>query len=84
MREVGGFDQPAIVDAAYPLAVRLAVRAAAAQHAAGTVRLGRLIAPTTGDILRRHFAQADEPSGTVTPAEARERYGRAARPASAS
>lgn len=84
MREVGGFDQPAIVDAAYPLAVRLAVRAAAAQHAAGTVRLGRLIAPTTGDILRRHFAQTDEPAGTVTPAQARELYGHGARPATAS
>ncbi|BDH55557.1 oxygenase MpaB family protein [Tsukamurella sp. PLM1] len=84
MREMGGFDQPGIVDGAYPLAVRLAVRAASAQHAAGTVRLGALVAPMTGEILRRHFTQADEPSGTVTPAEARERYGRAARPATAS
>ncbi|CAM3670988.1 oxygenase MpaB family protein [Tsukamurella ocularis] len=84
MREMGGFDQPGIVDAGYPLAVRLAVRAASAQHAAGTVRLGALVAPMTGGILRRHFAQTDEPAGTVTPAEARERYGRAARPATAS
>ncbi|BDD80844.1 hypothetical protein TPB0596_06070 [Tsukamurella pulmonis] len=84
MRTVGGFDQLRVVDAAYPVAVRLAVRAATAQHAAGTVRLGRLVAPTTGDILRRHFAQRDEPAGTVTPAQARERYGRAARSAPAS
>ena len=54
-----------------------------AYNVGGTV-LGALVAPMTGGILRRHFAQADEPSGTVTPAEARERYGRAARPASAS
>ncbi len=88
MRTMGGFDQPGVVDAAYPLAVRLAVRAASAQHAAGTVRLGGLVAPMTGGILRRHFAQAGagaEPAtGTVTPAQARERYGRTARPASAS
>ncbi|MCS3781265.1 oxygenase MpaB family protein [Tsukamurella ocularis] len=84
MREVGGFDQPGIVDAAYPRAVRLAVRAASAQHAAGTVRLGGLVAPMTGDILRRHFAQAQEPAGTVTPAQARERYGRGAQSATAS
>ncbi|GAA1080982.1 oxygenase MpaB family protein [Tsukamurella strandjordii] len=78
MREVGGFDQPRLVDAAYPQAVRLAVRAASAQHAAGTVRLGAFVAPMTGDILRRHFAQEREPSsGTVTPAQARERYSRA-------
>ncbi|TWS22530.1 DUF2236 domain-containing protein [Tsukamurella sputi] len=84
MREMGGFDQPGLFDAAYPLAVRLAVRAATAQHAAGTVRLGGLVAPTTGGILRRHFAQTDEPAGVVTPAEARERYGRGARSVTAS
>lgn len=84
MREMGGFDQPGIVDAAYPLAVRLAVRAASAQHAAGTVRLGGLVAPMTGGILRRHFAQTEEPTGTVTPAQARERYGRGAHSATAS
>ncbi|WP_019201023.1 oxygenase MpaB family protein [Tsukamurella sp. 1534] len=85
MRTMGGFDQPGIVDSLYPRAVRLAVRAASAQHSAGTVRLSGLIAPMTGDILRRHFAQSAEPaSGTVTPAQAREQYGRAARTAPAS
>lgn len=77
MRTMGGFDQPRLLDAAYPRAVRLAVRAASAQHAAGTVALGRIVAPATGDVLRRHFAQQEEPAtGIVTPAQARARYGR--------
>ncbi|ADG77232.1 ER-bound oxygenase mpaB/mpaB'/Rubber oxygenase catalytic domain-containing protein OS=Tsukamurella paurometabola (strain ATCC 8368 / DSM / CCUG 35730 /CIP 100753 / JCM 10117 / KCTC 9821 / NBRC 16120 / NCIMB 702349/ NCTC 13040) OX=521096 GN=Tpau_0594 PE=4 SV=1 [Tsukamurella paurometabola] len=79
MREMGGFDQPRMADAAYPRVVRLAVRAASARHAAGTVALGTLVAPMTGAILRRHFAQRAEPAaGVVTPAQARERYGRTA------
>ena len=74
MRRVGGFDQPAAVDAAVTPMARVAVRAMSAGDSRLLVSAGRRLVPHTAEVLARHLA-AGEPAlaRTVTPAEARER-----------
>ena len=74
MRRVGGFDQPAAVDAAVTPMARAAVRAMSAGDSRMLVSAGRRLVPHTAEVLARHLS-AGEPAvaGTVTPAEARER-----------
>lgn len=75
MRTTGGFEQPAVIDAAIEPAARSAVRALSSP----TAMLASLdiIAPMTGKVLRQHLR--DEPplrAATITPVQAREMYGR--------
>ncbi|GAA4391916.1 hypothetical protein GCM10023147_21270 [Tsukamurella soli] len=78
MREMGGFEQWGVIDRGYRLPVRATMGAFALRNGQGTAAFTRLLAPHTADILRRHRAQGAEPAGldTVTPAAARQRYGR--------
>ncbi|MBF6211198.1 DUF2236 domain-containing protein [Nocardia puris] len=79
MRVTGGFDHPAFVDKGYRPLVRTAVKALHNESAKLAV-LGNFLGPMTARLYREHLA-ADVPRNpvTVTPAEARTRYGRAAR-----
>ncbi|WP_067702485.1 oxygenase MpaB family protein [Nocardia jejuensis] len=78
MRETGGFDQPKALDVSY----RPAMRAASA--ALGNDRMlhqvaKRFIGPMTGRLLREHLDAAIPANPvTVSPAQARELYGRTA------
>ena len=74
MRRMGGFDQPAAVDAAVTPMARAAVRAMSAGDSWMLVSAARRLVPHTAEVLARHLA-AGEPAvaRTVTPAEARER-----------
>ncbi|RDI67952.1 oxygenase MpaB family protein [Nocardia pseudobrasiliensis] len=79
MREVGGFDQPAIVDAAMRPAVRAAVATLSGDRLKQAV-LRSAIGPMTARLYAEHVeAGVPENPATVTPAQARERYGAAAR-----
>lgn len=78
MRELGGFDQPRVVDAAYRPAVRVAVAAAGAAHSRMLLAGSSMIAPTTGKILRKHLTEGTGTGTVVTPAQARAQYGRRA------
>ncbi|MEU0542345.1 oxygenase MpaB family protein [Nocardia sp. NPDC005978] len=80
MRRTGGFDQPGVVDKAYPPAVRTAMRALANDKLELKVAKN-FIGPMTGRLLGQHLS-AGVPVNpvTVTPAEAKQRYGRAAQP----
>lgn len=74
MRELGGYDQPAAVDLAIRPAMRVAMRAAGFRTA--LTPLFGLIAPETARILGRHLRrEVPAHPGTITPAQARERYG---------
>lgn len=74
MREIGGFDQPALVDLAARPLTRAAVAAAA--NPAVAQRLIRPLAPMTAAVLAAHHASTTpENPVTVTPAQAREHYG---------
>lgn len=70
MRRTGGFDQPAIVDAAVRPAMRVAMRATRSPRAMAMILGSRL--PATAHVLRQHY-QADAPlwRETVTPTQAR-------------
>lgn len=72
MRELGGFDQPAVVDKAVGPLARAAMRAGA--RPAVELAVLKAVAPGTGRVLARHLraAEPDFP-GTVTPAEIRAR-----------
>ncbi|MEU8900758.1 oxygenase MpaB family protein [Nocardia sp. NPDC048505] len=76
MRVTGGFDHPALVDRAYRPAVRAAVKALANESAKQAV-LGNFLGPMTARLYAEHLA-APTPANptTITPAEARTRYGR--------
>ncbi|UFS94191.1 oxygenase MpaB family protein [Nocardia huaxiensis] len=79
MRVTGGFDQPGFLDAAYPPAVRAAM--AVLKNDGRKQKVAKnFIGPMTGRLLKEHMAAGipDNPV-TVTPAEAKRRYGRAAR-----
>jgi uncharacterized protein (DUF2236 family) len=74
MRHVGGFDQPAAVDAAVTPVARALVRAASAGNSRPMLTLARRLVPQTADVLARHL-RAGPPAlrRTVTPTEVRER-----------
>jgi hypothetical protein len=74
MRTLGGFDQPAAVDAATTRIGRAAVRAAA--NPALSDAILRRFAPATAEVLRAHRS-AGQPAlaETITPARAHELYG---------
>ncbi|HJP77307.1 MAG TPA: oxygenase MpaB family protein [Pseudonocardiaceae bacterium] len=77
MRQLGGFDQPAVVDRAVLPLARAAMRAARSPR----VRLAVLskTLPHTRRMLRQHlYGGPPETPETITPAQARARYGNAA------
>lgn len=78
MRETGGFDQPGILDKAYPRAVRLVTAMLKSDRFKVRVAHG-VLGPMTGRLLREHIA-AGVPANpvTVTPQQARALYGRSA------
>ncbi|MGW4241602.1 oxygenase MpaB family protein [Nocardia sp. NPDC004722] len=79
MRETGGFDQPGVLDAAYPPAVRTAM--AALKNDQLKLKVAKhFIGRMTGRLLEEHM-RAGVPTNpvTVTPAQAKELYGRSAR-----
>jgi hypothetical protein len=76
MRELGGFDQPAVLDRAVLPLARAAMRAAQSPRVKLAV-LARTL-PETRRMLRNHvYGGAPENPETITPAQARTRYGRA-------
>ncbi|MGW5571926.1 oxygenase MpaB family protein [Nocardia thailandica] len=81
MRVTGGFDQPGLLDAAQRPVVRAAVAALSDERLKLRV-LGGFLGPMTARLYAEHLA-AGEPADpvVVTPALGRERYGRAAGPA---
>ncbi|GAB4589575.1 oxygenase MpaB family protein [Nocardia sp. IFM 10818] len=80
MRETGGFDQPALLDAAYRPAMRIAMATLKSDRRLALVARNA-IGPMTGRLLREHLdAGIPDNPVTVTPRQARELYGRAARP----
>jgi uncharacterized protein (DUF2236 family) len=75
MRRMGGYDQPAALDAAVAPAARALVRGAAAFNSRGMVAIARRLAPRTADVLAQHLAMpAVAVPHTVTPAQAREQF----------
>jgi hypothetical protein len=73
MRRTGGFDQPAIVDAAVVPAARAFVRGLMLADLRPMVALARRLVPHTAEVLAQHLgAPPPVELGTVTPAEARE------------
>lgn len=75
MRDMGDFDQPALVDKAYRPFVRIASRVASTPSL--EVAALRVLAPATARVLEKHVR--DEPpvlAETITPARARALYGR--------
>ncbi|WP_435591516.1 oxygenase MpaB family protein [Nocardia sp. bgisy118] len=79
MRSTGGFDQPALVDAAYRLPMRAAIKVLGNERAKLAV-LGSFLGPMTARLYREHLAAGvPQHPVTVTPQQARARYGRAAR-----
>lgn len=74
MRELGGFDQSALIDATWKPPTRMAVWASKKPWMAEKVI--RPFSPLTSQVLRAH-REAGEPAESVvlTPAQARERYG---------
>lgn len=75
MRTLGGFDQPAVVDVAYRTATRVALAPLASQPELLSHIVTRGVGPMTGALYRQHL-HADTPAfaGTVTVADAREKY----------
>jgi uncharacterized protein (DUF2236 family) len=73
MRHLGGFDQPAAVDAAIVPAARMAVRAMSLGNSRPMLAVARWLVPHTAEVYAQHLA-AGTPAAprTVTPAEARE------------
>ena len=77
MRELGGFDQPGIVDQAVRPLARAAMRAAASPRVKLAVLSGTL--PHTRQMLKQHlYGGTPERAETITPAQARAAYGKAA------
>lgn len=82
MRVTGGFDHPGIVDRTYRIPMRIAVKALSSEPAKQAV-LRNFLGPMTARLYAEHRAAGiPENPGTVTPSEARTRYGRTARSAS--
>lgn len=77
MRELGQFDQPGIVDAAYRPLVSAGMRIAGIPKVETTI-LRRSLPMTRGALRDFYKAKAPLRAVTVTPAEAKERYGRRA------
>jgi uncharacterized protein (DUF2236 family) len=76
MRQLGGFDQPAALDRAVLPLARAAMRAAQSPRVKLAV-LARTL-PETRRMLRNHvYGGAPENPETITPAQARTRYGKA-------
>ncbi|HEY4460874.1 MAG TPA: oxygenase MpaB family protein [Pseudonocardiaceae bacterium] len=76
MRQLGGFDQPTAVDRAVLPLARAAMRAARSPRVKLAV-LSRTL-PETRRMLRNHlYGGAPENPETITPAQARARYGKA-------
>jgi uncharacterized protein (DUF2236 family) len=74
MRHLGGFDQPAAVDAAVVPAARAAVRAMSARDSRPMLAVARRLVPHTAEVFAQHLrAGPPEHPVTVTPAEAREK-----------
>jgi uncharacterized protein (DUF2236 family) len=74
MRRMGGFDQPAAVDAAVTPMARAAMRAMSVGDSRLLTTVGRKLVPRTADVLARHLsAGVPAEERTVTPAEVRER-----------
>ena len=73
MRHLGGFNQPAAVDAAVVPAARTAVRAMSLDNSRLMLAVARRLVPHTAKVYAQHLA-ADTPATphTVTPAKARE------------
>ncbi|WP_024794991.1 oxygenase MpaB family protein [Tomitella biformata] len=70
MRELGGFDQPAVMDKAVTPLARVAVRVASRPRF--ELAILKALAPGTGRVLSRHLhATAPAFEGTVTPAQVR-------------
>lgn len=81
MRTTGGFDHPGIVDWAYRIPMRLAIKALANETAKQAV-LGNFLGPMTARLYREHLdAGVPRNPVTVTPEEARQRYGHRSRTA---
>jgi uncharacterized protein (DUF2236 family) len=74
MREVGGFDQPAALDAAVTPVARAMVRALSARDSRPLLAAASQLVPHTAAVLAQHL-KAGRPASprTVTPSEARER-----------
>ena len=78
MRRLGGFDQPAALDAAVVPAARLAVRAGSSPAIMRAVLAG--MAPSALPVMRQVLSREQPLRAEIpTPGEARLRYGRAAR-----
>ncbi len=75
MRTLGGFDHPAVLDAAYPPAVRAAVRVLRDNPELAERLIRRVIGPMTGALYSQHLS-SDLPDSAATPTvgQARERY----------
>lgn len=76
MRQLGRFDRPWFVDLAVKLPAKILVRLFAAFNSRGLILAAPIIAPMSGQILEQHL-KAEPPATltTVTPSEARARYG---------
>lgn len=76
MRKLGRFDRWGIVDLAVRIPAKLLVWGFARFNSFGLLLAAPIIAPMSGQILRQHIA-AEPPTAleTITPAEARRRYG---------
>jgi uncharacterized protein (DUF2236 family) len=74
MRHLGGFDQPAAVDAAVVPIARAAVRAMSMGNSRPMLAVARRLVPHTAEVFAQHLAAAQPASPhTITPAAARER-----------
>jgi uncharacterized protein (DUF2236 family) len=73
MRHLGGFDQPAAVDAAIVPPARMAVRTISLGNSRPMLAVARWLIPHTAEVYAQHLA-AGTPAAprNVTPAEARE------------
>ncbi|MGW4847844.1 oxygenase MpaB family protein [Nocardia brasiliensis] len=75
MRTTGGFDHPAVVDRGYRLPMRAAIKALSNEKAKQSV-LGNFLGPMTARLYAEHLAAGTPTTPTtVTPAQARARYG---------
>ena len=73
MRDLGGFDQPAALDAAVVPAARAVVRGMSMNDSRPMLAVARRLVPHTAKVFAQHLAAGTPASPhTVTPAEARE------------
>ncbi|MFM9378817.1 oxygenase MpaB family protein [Gordonia sp. VNK21] len=82
MRELGGFDQPRLLEAGYIPAAQALMRLAGARPELLEQLLPRLIGPMTADLYRQHRrGGVPQNPATVSVAQARERYAEQRTPA---